>query len=439
MLCDVGVERGHLAGAHEVRGHVGDQHEVVLLELLGVATGCPSGRAPSTSMFSCSSALLEVARRCRARAGRRPRRRGRSACPCTGAVMTAVVVLRLGVVLDLREAQPVRRRAGVLGVALELDEVLALAQRRPSSTARGRWGTRPAGARASTLCASVDHTSAVTSYGWPTLMSSGTVTPTTRTSLVLSCIERAPRDLDAELLGAIRLDGEVALRSGCRRRRSPCAAGSRRGRGRRRAASPPGCRCRRRAPAWRCDRRRTASAVAGLRRPCGFSANVTSWRLPSPLGLLELVDVRRVAAASCLSEIESETSTSTTVATLLVSVIHDGRASAIASADDHERAQRRLQDLLEHRQVGERQHAQQVEQRHDRDRAGALSGSSSVIGRAPTVDGHARAAVDPRSIRRGRCRRRPRSRSDPDEHAEPCISVAQDLASRGRHQTVILR
>ena len=37
-----------------------------------------------------------------------------------------------------------------------------------------------------TCCGTLDHTSAVTSYGWPTLRSSGTVTPTTRTSAVLS-------------------------------------------------------------------------------------------------------------------------------------------------------------------------------------------------------------------------------------------------------------
>ena len=68
---------------------------------------------------------------------------------------------------------------------------------------------------------------------------------------------------------------------------------------------------------------------SSLRTTDGFSANVTSWRFPS-FSLCSSSSTYFFAASSCLSEIESDTSTSTTVDTLLVCVTHDGRASAIA-------------------------------------------------------------------------------------------------------------
>ena len=211
-------------------------------------------------------------RRCPARAGRRPRRRGRSAGPSPARSS------RPRCSASRCRARPSRGdslyvvAAGVLGVGLELDEVLALAQRRRSSTARGRWGTRPAGARASRVCGSVDHTSAVTSYGWPTLMSSGTVTPTTRTSSSCPASNVRHETWTPSSLRAIGLDREVAfglVAVGDDHHARQVAVGDR---GRRRAASPPGCRCRRRrrrgarSPTRAAGRRRLARRRAASRR-----------------------------------------------------------------------------------------------------------------------------------------------------------------------------
>ena len=244
MLVDVGVERGHLAGAHEVRRHVGDQHEVVLLELLG-------GRreAARAAHLDVDVLVLERAaagsRRCPARAGRRPRRRGRSACPSPA---------RSSPPRCSASRCPSRtstRRSRYVVAPARFASVLNLTRFLPSRSSTVLRRLEPFG-NSSCWSASVD----VLRLGRPHLggdlerladldvVGHGHADDADLARLVL--VERAPRDLDAELLGAIGLDREVALRSGCRRRRSPCAAGSRRDRGRTRAASRPACRCRRR-------------------------------------------------------------------------------------------------------------------------------------------------------------------------------------------------
>jgi hypothetical protein len=113
-LRDVGVERLHLPGAHQVRGDVGHQHEVELLELLGAGRDAVGAAHRDVDVLVLEGALqvaglpglaqdaaLDVEH-----VGPALDRRGHH----------RLVVLALGVVLELGQLQAVRRRAGVLGV-----------------------------------------------------------------------------------------------------------------------------------------------------------------------------------------------------------------------------------------------------------------------------------------------------------------------------------
>ncbi len=105
--------------------------------------------------------------------------------PFTGAVITASLLA-----FSVSFANLARRSLYVVAPAFFASDLnlMRFLPSRSSTVLLGSsgFGNSSCWSDSVTVCGSVDQTSAVTSYGWPTLISSGTSTPTTRISLVLS-------------------------------------------------------------------------------------------------------------------------------------------------------------------------------------------------------------------------------------------------------------